>query len=457
MAKITDPDLLTRDVHIVFHTGSNASGSKTIRLVRTGGLGYEGVTGQAIYSKCKELWKSEADLARFPFPLISITEKKFDFISAWDWYNFETKTLVRDAGWSVKDATNNSLEEWMGFVTLGSLGATDQVFYQQSASISASNNTFTGSVNNAVQIYKTGSYGGLGSFDYRTYFKCFVREYQKTYDQSELSAVGETSVTYQVYSFPLTDGSDPKITHDDSAVSTTPAYTNISVNYYTSSLSRTIGSGIYQFDTIIDANGASKEEVYERVQFLLRQNINVNSASVPNGGVGYVAGNTADELLIFVGDTLQTSPGVFVDNVSATDINFYQFYDTASVSRTYPYVAAGTITFNDNLQSDVSGTFKMYFTSVPDGNFGSGSAVIVVDNEGFPITGSTFGSASRTFTFDYDGNVQGSRVAATNAPITIVALGLTTAQYVSTVGTISRTNANAYSLVSTLERNYSNT
>jgi hypothetical protein len=463
MAKIIDPDNLTRNTNIVFYTGSNTSGSKTIRLLQAGGLSFDGVTGQCVYSKCKELWETEADLSKFPFPMISITEKKFDFIESWDWYDYSTKTLVRDAGWSVKDSGNNSKEEWMGFVTLGTLGTTDQVYYQQSSSLSASNNIFTGSINNAVQIYKTGSYGGIppgytttGSFDYRSYFKPFAREFQKTYDQSQLSAIGETNVTYQVYAFPLTNGTDVKITHYDGEVATGSNYNGITIKYYTASLARTIGSGVWQFDTIIDANSKTKEQVYEKIQLLLRQNININSASVAAGGRGYIAGKTADELLQFVGDTLQTSPGVFVDTVADTDINFYQFYDTSSIARSYPYVAAGTITFNTTLQNDVSGSFKMYFTSIPGGQFGSGSAIIVNDNSGRPITGSTYGSASKTFTFDYDGNVQGSRTPQTDAPVTIVALGLTTAQYVSTVGTIGRTNANAFSLVSTLERNYSN-
>jgi len=461
MAKIIDPDFLDRDEEITFYTSSNTSGSKTIRLNRVGPLSYDGVTGQCVYSKCKELWKSQADLIKFPFPLISITEKKFDFISSWDWYDYETKTLIRDAGWSVKDTANNSKEEWMGFITLGTLANDDQVYYQQSASLSASNNVFTGSVNNAVQIYKTGSYGGIppgatsaAEFDYRDYFKCFVRTFQRTYDQSQLAAIGETTVTYQVYAFPLTNGTDVKITHFDGEVATGSAYDGITVNYYTASLPITIGVGIYQFDTIIDANGASKEEVYEKIQLLLRQNININSASAAS--LGYIAGRTADELLVFVGDTLQTSPGVFVDNVADTDINFYQFFDSSSTARTYPYVAAGTIFFNDNLQNDTSGSYKMFFTSTPLSEFGSGSAIIVEDNSDLPITGSTYGTASRTFTFDYDGNTQGGRTPPADAPVTLVAIGLTTAQYVSTVGSIARSNANAFSLVAALERNYSN-
>lgn len=460
MAKIVDPDLLVRDTNIVFSTASNASGSKTIQLVRDVALSYEGVTGQAVYSKCKELWKDESDLIRVPFPIISITEKKFDFVNRWDWSDYETRTLVRDAGWAVKDTANNSLEEWLGFVTLGTLADDDQVYYQQSASISSSNNVFTGSVNNAVRIYKSASYGdvfgGITEFDYRDYFKCFVRTYERTYDQSQLSDIGETVVTYQVYAFPLTNATDPKITTVDAIVSSSAPYTGITVYYYTASLPRTVGMGVYQFDTIIDGAGATKEQIYAKIQWLLRQEANINEGSGSVDSYGHIGGKTADELLAFVGDTLVTSTGVFVDNIADADINFYQFLDTTSISRNYPFVAAGTITFNDNLQNDASGNFWMFYTDIPSGSFGSGSAIIVEDNTDLPITGSTYLTASRTFTFDYDGNIQGGRTAADDADVTIVAIGLITAQYVSTIGTIARTNANAFSLVAALERNYSN-
>lgn len=466
MAKIVDPDLLIRDTEIVFNTGSNDSGSKTIHLLRAGNLTFDGVTGQCVYSKCKELWQSAADLVKFPFPIVSITEKKFDIVNRWNWQTGSnagtTITLLRDCGWAVKDPSNLSIEEYMGFVTLGTLASDDQVYYQQSASAVESNNIFTGSVNNAVKIYGTGSFSGVdyGNFDYRDYFKAFVRTFTRTYDQAQLSDIGETSVTYQVYSFPLQNATDPKITatNTDAVVSGSAPFTDIHVYYYTQSIDRTIGSSVYQFDTIIDGANASKEDIYAKIQFMLRSASNINSGSGEDSFLGDVRGKTADELLNFVGDTLQTSEGVFVDNVNDTDINFYQFQDTSSTYRSYPYVAAGTITFNDNLQNDASGIWKMFYTTLPDvtGSFGSASAIIVEDNDSNPITGSTYLTSSVTFTFDYDNNGQGGRATQSDAAITLVGIGLSTAQYVSTVGTIARSNSNAYSLVAALERNYSN-
>jgi hypothetical protein len=73
------------------------------------------------------------------------------------------------------------------------------------------------------------------------------------------------------------------------------------------------------------------------------------------------------------------------------------------------------------------------------------------------MSGNVDGSASIIWTYDYDGNSQrGAASTGTDAPITVVAIGLSTAQYVNAQGNIARSKANAVSLVAPLERNYSN-
>jgi hypothetical protein len=456
MSKITDPDLLSKNAEITF-----ISGSQRILLTKTVNLSDDGVTMQAVYSKCKELWRTDDSLIKYPFPLISITEKKFDFVNGWDFTGSavspnSSRQLIRDAGWSVQNAANTSTEEWMGFVSLGTVQASDQIYIQQSASGAPTNVVYTGSVNEPVRIYSSASLNGYPNIDYRNYFKAFVRTQGYTYDQSQLSAIGESSVTYQVYSFPLGDAQDTNIAATDAEITSSSPYTSMSIFYWTSSQARTIGAGTWQFNTIINGNGGTKEEIYEFVQYKLRQNSNINSGSGKPSYLGDVTGKTADSLLQFVGSTLKTSTGVYIDNFASIDTNNLEFYDTGSNKRTFPFVAAGIISFNSNLQSDPSASYKMFFTSTPSSSFGSASAVIVNDNAGLPITGSVGGAASVSFTFDYDGNVQGSRTAQTDAAVTLVALGLNTGQYVSTVGTITRTNANAFSLVASLERNYRN-
>jgi hypothetical protein len=49
------------------------------------------------------------------------------------------------------------------------------------------------------------------------------------------------------------------------------------------------------------------EKIYEKVQYMLRQNTNIDTGASVNG-------KTASTLLYFVGSTLTTQPGVYIDN-----------------------------------------------------------------------------------------------------------------------------------------------
>jgi hypothetical protein len=453
MAKIVDPDDLTRNVEITFDTSL-----KTIQLSAGGSsniIAYDGVTLQCVYSKCKELWKSESDLIRLPFPFVSITEESFELINGWDWKDTNTRNYVRDGGWALKDASGVSQEEYMNVTSLGSFdnSGIDNAYYLQASGGTPTDMVYTGEVNQAVKIYGDATHG---NFNYRDYFKIFLREEQKLYDSYDLMVEQNLSVlTYKKYAMPLSNGIDLKVTHTDTVIATGADYTNIDITYYSTSQGRLIGSTTYYFHVIIEGDDKPAETIYEKIQYLLRQTGDIDE------GAGIVRGDIADELLQFIGDTLRTLyvpnyGGVFIDNFQATDTNRLEFTDDTQTIRTYPYVAAGNLLFNDNLQNDSSAYYWMFFTSVPSGSYGTVDAIIVQDNSSDPISGAVSGASSISFDFDYDGNTQGGRTAGTDAPVTVVAIGLNTAQYVKTTSTIARSTANNISLVSSLERNYSN-
>lgn len=432
MALITDPDDLGQGTEVVIDTVGS-----TVQLVVAGNLSTDGVSLQALYSFLKEEWKSDANLIKYPFPMEAITPEQFEFKNGWTYADATTRDLFRNGGFAVKDASGNSKEEFIGVITLGSIGSSDQVYFQQSIGGASTDIVLTGAVNQCVKVYGDAS---NGDFDYRDYMKVFVREQAKQYAQSSHSDIGVITFTYQAYRFPLGNSDDLKVTHDDV---TADAY-SVTVDY-TSTVSRTIGGSDYNFDVIIDGNNKTAEEIYEAIQSALRKNSDIDN------GAGSVIGVTADNLVKFVGDTLVTSTGVYIDNFQATDTNRIEFYDNTGTKRVFPYVASGTITFNDNLVSDGNAIYRMFFTD----DFGTASALLVDDNDGIDVSGDIVGNTI-SFNFDYDGNVQGGRTAGTDADVTVVAIGLTTGQYVKAESTLTRSNANNISLVASLERNYAN-
>jgi hypothetical protein len=256
----------------------------------------------------------------------------------------------------------------------------------------------------------------------------------------------------------LTNGTDLKITADDGAISTGSIYSGMSITYFTESQDRTLGAtGTFQFDVIIDGNNGTAEEIYEFVQWSLRQTTDIDADAGAEK-----RGDIASSLLQFIGDTLRTSPGVFIDNFQSVDTNRLEFTETGSTIQTFPFVAAGSIFFNVNLSGDNDAIFKLFFTNDDAGDntgrdFGTENAIVINNNLGNPITGSVNGSSSLQFDYDYDGNTQrGALSAATDVPVTGVSIGLSTAQYVVTTTTITRSTTNSVNFVAALERNYLN-
>jgi hypothetical protein len=451
MALITDPDDLNDATEIVI----DAVG-KTIQLIQTGNLDSGGVTIKCVYSKLKDLWKSNATYIKYPFPMGPITDEQFEIINGWDWEDNTTRYLLRTGGWALKDTAGVSLEEWAGIVSLGVIDPTDQAYFQQSNN-AATNFQLTGPVNQAVKIYGDVSHE---DFDYRTSFKIFCRIYQKSYAFSQLSDVGVANMTYQAYRFPLANTSDAKITHTDVVVSGNAPYTEMTVTWDASGQIRTIGGIDYDFHVFINAASGTAEQVYERVQYELRKNDDMDD------GAGFHSGNITTSLLQFVGDTLYTvfqpQSGVYIDNFLPADVNRLVFLDDTNTPITYPYNAVLTLNFGENLVGDADAAYWAYFTTTPSGNYGTNDAVLVEDFDGVPLSGLIGGSASMQKTFAYDTNNQGGRVGGSgvagsaDAGIWVVGIGLNSAQFVKASGLITRSTSNSLSLVAPLERNYQN-
>jgi len=218
---------------------------------------------------------------------------------------------------------------------------------------------------------------------------------------------------------------------------------------------REIGTGsYYDYRIIIDGNNGTLQEIYEYVQYQLRLATDIDV------GPGTELGKVSDAMLGFVGPTLKTKittdGGVYIDNFAIADTNDLVFVDDLGTERTFPYVAAGVINFNDNLQADgASAKYWMYFLSAGTFIYNTATAAIVDDNDGVDISGDLTGNiASIAFSYDYEGNAQGGRTPNTNAAIVLIAIGTNNAQYVSATDTLTRSTLMSFTLTAAKERNY---
>lgn len=386
MAKVVDPDQLNQATEVVFDKIN-----KTIQLLIAGNLNdtapgrTSGVTGQAVYSFCKEEWLTDATLNELKFPFDPIFEQKLVLVSGWSWEDAQTRDLLRDVGWKQVDGA-----EYAGLQSLGNFNlGTEQAYYQQVAGFDATADASvtlfdkTGEVNEAVEVKGAG-----GTPDYSGFLKVFLRPQAKTYAQGELKADQALSaVDYRFYGVPLTDGDD--ITDGsgaptaDGTIDASGPYTGMTVDYLKGSGFTTVaittyatgdvvrdgvgrwafctaggtvtggtggsyssftgtatweayagellmGTTYYAFNRIIDGNGGTAKQIYEWAARQNRKTIDINNDTLgtPNqNGNGAQFGRIANLLAYFIGDVLHSEDGVAITNFDANATNNIRQHD----------------------------------------------------------------------------------------------------------------------------------
>ena len=417
MALINDPDLLVVGTELTLDTTN-----KTFTLVATGNLvAKDGVTGQALYSKFIELWETAA-YNKYDFPGYVIGDPRAGMFAwgydganynGWKPANDTTRQMIRNIGWSEYSAAGVLNRQYVGIV-VGASGAPAgaQFYYQKAAGGVAINFTFTDAPNEAIQVYGDAA---NGNFDNRSYFKVFCRQYNYSYDDTSLSDVFESATGAYKIPIPISVTAETKITAADGAVTGAP-YSGVTVAYYTANQVRSIGGVNRNFKRIIQGNNATAEQIYTKLQYLLRQNVDINSG----GTAGTVIGKTASPLAWFVGDTLYVDG--YIDGFNANDINRIVFVDDGGANRTFPFTSAGSLVFDPSF---VGGVFRAYFASGAQAgnNYGEASALTVKKADGVTDLAGTITAANISFDYAYDSNVQrGAGTAGTDVVLKIFAL-----------------------------------
>jgi hypothetical protein len=413
----------------------------------------DGVTIQALYSKLSDLW-AVASYQDSPFPMNALDALSGQYYfgvdpggnyNGWKPLNDATRQMLRDGGWREYSAAGVLNREYAGIVGLGAVSAGSQLYYQKVSGAAAANFTFTDQCNEGIQVFGDAT---NGNFDSRTYFKGYVREYAKKYKDSILSDTGKTATGPFLVNLLLSNEDDLKVLANDAAMSGAP-YSGITVAYYTANQVRNIGGSPYNFKTIVNGNGATLEQIYTKIQYLLRQATDINTG----GTAGAKTGKIQSSLLTFVGDTLVTSQSVFIDNILSADSNRIDFYDDTNVKRTNPYTAAGTMFFNAALIGAGSSYRLMFTAPAGTGNdYGEAGAVTVNNSSATPIAG-VITAASITFDFGYDSDTAGG-TAGTDKPVTLIGIRPGFGKFAVATGILSRSKGISLSLVAEQDRAY---
>lgn len=449
MAKIIDPDLLTYSVNSATNNLRFDTAAKTIQLVAGGSLvAKDGVTGQCLFSKIKEVIKADTTLIKYALPVREmIHDESMELINGWTFLDSTTIKMVRDCGVAYVNASDVITAMFACIVTLGNV-ATGAPYFTQSNASNASTGAFTHinigttfGVNELVQIYSDSNGDGTPDYDYRSYIKVFLREQGYTYDEASNADIGYSTLTYKKYNFPVTHSVDAGVTKNDAAVD---AYTGMSITWYAAAQSASLGTnGPYNYHVVIAANGHTYDEVYSWVQRQLRKSTDIDA-----DGTNVKTGQVTPALVFMDGSTLKTKlqsvGGIHISNLSAASYNNVAEADDTGAYRTYPYTAAITFSFDQYLQADgANSKFWIYDAATYPG----AGATLLKDASNNDMTGDlTGGVATKAFSFAW----------TADKPWIGVAIGKNNAKVAIASGTILQSTVNSGSFVAGQERWYAN-
>lgn len=439
MSKILDPDGIVS--YIVDGTPTTEvlqfnTTAKTIKLIEGGGFTFkDGVTGQCLFSKIKEVIKASSLLISVPLPVREmIHDESMELINGWTFADTNTLKAIRDCGVAYVNTSGTITNRFACFVTLGEVAAGTNVaadlYFVQSSATDATPQYFTHL--NTGTTFGVNELVEITSAD--TYAKVFLRRAGYTFDESSNSDIGYPELTYKKYNFPITHGVDGGVTVDDTTLA---GYTGMSITWYATAQSFSLGTnGPYDYHVVVGANGHTYDETYSWVQYQLRKSADIDA------GAGNRVGKVASALVFMNGAVLTTIyqsgvGGVHIGSIAAASYNNVQERDDTNTLRSYPLSVAVECEFDSYLQGDVDSYFWVFPTSA----YGTPGATPLLDSLGAQMKG----AATSNTSFSY--------VHTVDVPVTGIALGLDGAKIATATGTIT-TSGTKLVFVAGLERWY---
>lgn len=199
----------------------------------------------------------------------------------------------------------------------------------------------------------------------------------KTFGQANLASAGKTQLGGLVFSFPLANVTDLKITETDANIDANVPYTGMTLTVHATPQSLGGGGGDalvggpYNFGFVIVANNGTDIEVFEWIQRQLRKTTDIDDDA------DTVIGRTLDGLARFLGDSLEAGSvdgglsfplnpqgggsGVMITGLNSASKNTTSVFDNLGTNRTFPIGTTVTLDFNQTLIDDALAAYTLYY------------------------------------------------------------------------------------------------
>ncbi len=367
----------------------------------------------------------------------------------------DDRQKIRSSGWiEYADIGSDINRIYFGSRNSGTINAGSQPYNQSSLLGTSSDFSFTGFMNEAVQVFGDAT---NGNFDNTSYFAASLRTWGQVHDRKSIADGGFTDAHGYSASLGLGERLHPYNTgfaeadvHTGTVIApwTGMVFSSLDVARTETGL---VGTGPYDFSfEITNSGNGTLAQLVAKCDAWARDATDVD-AHATNTWLG----KDQNTLYTLTPDgKVQFMQGLFPVGIPVADqINVILVSDAGNTI-TYESVAGGTIEVGDAAAADANAWYHMYYLDAAGlDDFNTLAAITVNDASGTPIKGSVGGLTSIPFDFAYSANVQGGFSVDTDRPVVIEVEGDGGCTSAKTLATIINSTSLAFSCVPDTETN----
>lgn len=396
----------------------------------------EGIFIGAVYAFERQQRRTNEFLRQFDAGLAGT----FKFAGAYELVNgrkFDTVTSsvgddrekLRGSGWLERNAGGTVTNVFFGVRSLGNIEATSQPYYQLADGGAPANFEKAGAVDEAIDV--TGA---------TTFLSVKVRTFGFNYDEKTLADSGISEMSGYSAGFAL--GETPHLTSGGFALADVygggqiAPWTGMSLEKLAVAQTET---GFTQADgnftwVLHNTGNGTLDECVAFLDALAQTDDDIDSgAQTVTNGKRVKTWYTYDAQGRIVTRSGADSLGLFIENVPTVDQQRIVFTADDASTKTYPFLVQLNINVGANAAADANAWYHVWEAA----NYGTPSAVTVLDSVGAEMKGTVGGLTTIQKAFDYDG--QGGGPA--DLDIVVECEGDGTATQAKTEATITRVAA----------------
>ncbi len=367
----------------------------------------DGVTMKALYGAIGVLRRTDDTIRHFLKPSVGVYANAGAY-KLLNNYLFDTSTdwkLVRGAGLECYNVAEQLNRVYFGPKSSGNIELASQPSFQTVANGAVTSFTFTGDVDELVQVYGTTANGdtGAGNFDLRSFFAVSVREWSYRHDRKSLVDSQLEEAAGYAGGFGLGESEHPSTGDYTEANVHTAAIAPFSTMNFLTEAAPVTRSGFNEADgdfamSIENPAGGTLAQVVAKADAWARDVADIDSGTPTREGIQHPVLYTFGP-----GDIIEWAQGIYPENIPGSELTSMTVTDDAGNVKTFPDLLTVTVYFSDAAKADANAWYEVFLEDDEDtaNDYNTSAALTYQDKDSAAIVGTVSGANSTSFDVNF--------------------------------------------------------